>query len=692
MLICRDNYKKNDGVDIEKMMSFPNRLLLSLLALAFLSVFTVLLFIVVKCEASANQTIFYFLRITGYLSDTVVWLILLSSRFLTAYAVQPYFPWIKTIPKSSKTQAGIVFFLLAFSAFPLGNYFKEGSFFFKNWMWYFTIWMINLGIAGLLSLFLFLYRERILYRIYGWFRRFHVFITHPEISNGDYYFFMVLLAWTWISALLACFFVLGGVPHVQDDISQFFQARIFSIGRMFIETPAGWDFVKQTYILSDQGRVYSIYPPGYPLLLALGMIANAPQFVNPFISCINLILVFILARLWFSAYIARLSVLFLALSPFFIFMGSGFMNHPSCMMFLLLFFIFIQIGFNKTPLQHTSMDFIFSGFFLGLAFMTRPQTAAAFIPVLLVMVLYHFRAQIKKIFVITLLFSAGVLIPAAFFMVYNTHTTGSPFIMGYNKLFHGNPVGLGQRSWEDRPLVKDPANSVKHTPLRGFSNTLCNLNGMNYFLFGWPIPSLFFAFLLFFPGFIRDFTDYLCLFVCFCVAGIYFFFYYQDFCYGPRFFFETMPFWIFLSARGIEEIFAWVQQHHPGSYQKTGGLIYGFVTIFFLFAFCTVWIERIVVMSDNYWGTNNQIARWAKQCIPDREALVFIQREEDHMGMISLLDPRMDRGWIIARDFGLEENHKLISQYPGWPAYRISFDPYKAEQPPHLVLEKILQE
>ena len=365
------------------------------------------------------------------------------------------------------------------------------------------------------------------------------------------------------------------------------------------------------------------------------------------------------------------------------------MNHPTCLLFLLVSICFLQAGFDKISLQQSLLFYTASGFFMGMALITRPQTSVAFLPVLFILIFRHYQFLTKKIVVCSFFFLLGVIPPLIFLLTFNAQTTGSPWVMGYTQNFRGNPLGLGQHNWEGRRTGIEVTNTVYHTPLRGFSNFLCNMNGMNYFLFGWPIPSLFFAFLLFCPGLQRGYFEYLCILLILLVGGVYFFFYYQDFCYGPRFFFETMPFWIFLTARGIEESLAWFERFQPSLSEKITALMYGFVILFFICAFCTTWIERIFVMSDNYWGTNGKLVYWTQQRIHEKNALIFVDSFENLAGLYSFQDPRLDRGWVIAKDSGLEENRKLMKIYPGWPAYLIHLDTSTSNATQDLLLDRI---
>ncbi|MBD3267974.1 hypothetical protein GF373_15010 [bacterium] len=651
------------------------KILLSALGLLVCCLFCLfLLFAATKGQVTWLYQIIPFLRNLGYQSDILVWFFLGMETVIALLVLKPWLGGLFHASRPTILSVVCLPILLLFSAFPLGNLFKEGTLFYKNWMWYFTFWVSNAWILAILTVYLLTYKSAWVNQLGTWFHPLHAFLRKPTLTKQDWLFLSLPVLFTLCGATAVCFFVLNGIPHVQDSIAQLFQARIFALGRFYADLPQPWDFFERVYLIPDNGRFYSIFPPGHALILALGVLLKIPYLINPISSCLIVLLIFFLAKKLFSLYVARLSVIFLSLSPFFIFMGGGYMNHPTCLLFLLLFFhCFLNSLSNPRP--RTTIPWLLgAGFFFGMATLTRPQTAIVFIPIAFVWGWREIAPHYKRLILSCAVFCLGGLPTAAFLLTFNAHTTGSPFIMGYQKNFRGNPLGLGTQNWEGRKTGIDQDREVHHTPLRGFSNFLCNLNGMNYFLFGWPIPSLFFAFALFLPGLRRGFVERMFIWIILLVGGVYFFFFYQDFCFGPRFFFETLPLWLLLSARGIEEILAWGKKTYPHKIMKIQGWFYFLLCVFFLCAFATVWVERIVVMSDDYWGTSSTVLSLAEKQIPEEDALIFVHSEEAQMGLYSVLDPRFDRGWIIARHFGWETNQELIEKYPGWPIYFIWYN------------------
>jgi hypothetical protein len=87
----------------------------------------------------------------------------------------------------------------------------------------------------------------------------------------------VILASVFVLVFCSLFssFVFERVPHVNDEIAYLFQAKLFQSGRLYSPSPCGREFFDFPHIINN-GKWYSIYPPGFPLLLVFGLAFRAP--------------------------------------------------------------------------------------------------------------------------------------------------------------------------------------------------------------------------------------------------------------------------------------------------------------------------------------------------------------------------------------------------------------------------------
>ncbi len=667
------------------MMASPRTLYWIILVIQFLFMAALtVLFWISKSGPENHSPWMNHLRRVGYHSPLLVCLILAVVSGLTVYAVLP-------ARRGSKGGARPWGYLpaslgLLLSLIPWGNRWNHGSFFYENWMWHGAIGWVALCLSATALTMAARYPGAFLER---WGRRCDKMdraLYDPRLTWRDGWWIGVPALGAGLAAHAIFVYALGGIPHVQDSIAQLFQAKIFAQGLWAAPAPADPRFFERLYLVVERGIWYAIYPPGHALLLALGVLAGMADWVNPLVTAAIVPLYFGLAWRFATPFTARLGCVLISLSPFFVMMGSEYMNHPPCLLFLLLAMAGLFAPGERTALQYSALLGLLSGLAAGFAYLIRPLTALAVWSVAAAGYLIRWRRQPRRIALTGMMMAAGIAPPLAFYLAYNAHTTGSAWVPGYVHYFGANPMGFGDKPWGPRPLGPPVPSGVRHTPMRGLANTISNLNGMNSYLFGWPAPSLTLAFLLFIPGFKRTRVDWFCVAVIGMIAGVYFFYFYQDYCFGPRFFYETIPCWVFLTARGIEEI-------HRG--WGTGGgwarpRIQAFVYVFLLVNFVaagTTWVERWRDLNDDYWGTRDEAAAALRNGVKEKNAVIFVEDGEEYAAVFSFLDPLLNRGWIVALDWGREENAKLLENYPEWPVYILRL----IEKEPGMKLQTVLE-
>ncbi len=123
-------------------------------------------------------------------------------------------------------------------------------------------------------------------------------------------------------------FVFEKIPHVSDSISYYFMAKTFASGALYLPESRFPEFETYHFFINNDGKFYGTFPPGWPALLALGMLAKAPHLVCPLLSGSLALVSVKIMRLLFSEAAARLTPMVFLISPFFLFQGSEFMSHP----------------------------------------------------------------------------------------------------------------------------------------------------------------------------------------------------------------------------------------------------------------------------------------------------------------------------------------------------------------------------
>lgn len=332
------------------------------------------------------------------------------------------------------------------------------------------------------------------------------------------------------------------IPHVNDEIGYLFQAKIFALGKLSVPTPCGGDAFSFTHIINN-GRWYSQYPPGFPLLLVLGLLAGAPWLVNPLLAAASIGVFYLLGKEVYGEAEGRLAAVLGTLSIWFLMTSSTMLSHTASMLFFAVFLLFLFRSF-KTP---SALNGAAAGLGLGLAFLIRPYNVAA---VCLPLVLYWAflfvkrpRPRLKNL----LSFAAVLLLAVAALMVYNQLTNGHPLKMGYVvKYGAGHGIGFGRPGYT----------GVPHTPGRGLYLIGKNFGAINQYLFGWPLTSLLFLIPFVIPlkqDRAKTAADLLIVSGFLSLSAGLFFYWGTSLLIGARMFFESLPLLLLMTARGIRK-------------------------------------------------------------------------------------------------------------------------------------------
>lgn len=159
---------------------------------------------------------------------------------------------------------------------------------------------------------------------------------------------------------------LGGIPHVQDEQGYLLQARIFAEGARTAPPLPGHAWMSMEF-QEMEPRWYSIFPPGWPLVLALGVAAGAPWLVNPLLASTLPWLCWAAFRRPLGGEVARLTAILVALSPGVLMLGGSWMSHTLTLACALAALAGAQAGVGGALL---------AGLATGLLAATRPWDAA----------------------------------------------------------------------------------------------------------------------------------------------------------------------------------------------------------------------------------------------------------------------------------------------------------------------------
>ncbi|MEX0785890.1 MAG: glycosyltransferase family 39 protein, partial [Dehalococcoidia bacterium] len=342
--------------------------------------------------------------------------------------------------------------------------------------------------------------------------------------------------------LLYLLYVVGEhVPHVPDSVLYTWQAKTFASFHITAPAPPVQEsfsiFHPAMQVVVD-GRWFPQYPFGHAAFLAIGQLFGAIWLIPPLLGAASIALIYCVGKRVYSLEVGMIAAVLLLFSPFFLMTASNFMSHNTGM-FVILAMLFLY----TMPAKRRWIPMFFSGVFLGLLLNIRPLTGAAFVPMMALFVgfeLLRAGPDRKKVFREDLAMAAGALLLFIMYFLYNQATTGS---------FTETPYA-SQGTFSDDFF----GFSGRHSLSAGMQNDQELLSLMLLVANGWPIAiGLIVAVLPFILG-TRHRWDYFLALSFLVIAASPILYRSSAVMHGPRFWFETMPFVILLTARGFQHL------------------------------------------------------------------------------------------------------------------------------------------
>jgi hypothetical protein len=360
------------------------------------------------------------------------------------------------------------------------------------------------------------------------------------------------LAAIWLTVLCATLAILSYQrhPHVTDEVAYLLQARMLASGRLSLPAPPVPDAFG-FYLMEFRGdRWYSVMPPGWPAMLAVGVRLGIPWLVNPILAGVNVLLAYLFVQEIYDRGLARMVVLLLCASPWFIFMGMNFMSHT----FTLTCALVAAVGVARARRTGLAVWAALAGAMVGIGSIIRPLDG------LIVGVLVGLWAigiggrrlnapSVAALALSTLLFAAAVL-------PYNKALTGSPLLLPLNAYFDehfgpgSNDYGFGPNRGLGWPLDPNPG----HSPVDGLINADLNSFSLNAELFGWSTGSLLLAAVAVFAGQRRKSDVWMMAVIAAVFVALFFYYYSGGPDFGPRYWYLMIIPCVALTARGMQEL------------------------------------------------------------------------------------------------------------------------------------------
>jgi hypothetical protein len=347
---------------------------------------------------------------------------------------------------------------------------------------------------------------------------------------------------------------LNDVPHVQDEQTYWLQARTMALGRIFtpVELPRA---AFNTWFVDDRWARFGIFPPGWPAVLALGVLVHAPFWVNPVLHGLSTALVSAAGNRLGGSRLQIVSAVLYGFSPQALLLAASLMSHSLVAFAASVVLLACVEGLCGTC---TTALAAWTGVALGIALLTRPLCAGALALEAAVVFAWSWRRRgaTRGLFVAACL---PVVAALALLLSYNEALTGRATRFPQTAYFdeHAPPVDIP--TFHYHPGCNDlgfgPGHGCQEV-IRNATHTLQNaLSNTGDNLFAWCLlagggPLVFFAAARGLKA-LKSGRNLVLGLPVLLVVLLYALYWYGGTCYGARFYQAGLPFLIVLGALGL---------------------------------------------------------------------------------------------------------------------------------------------
>ncbi len=449
-------------------------------------------------------------------------------------------------------------------------------------------------------------------------------LVEPALPNGRWLGWVAAMAMTAVAAL-ASQLLFEASPHVADSAAQWFHARILAGGAMSAPLPPLADAFAQQYVIADIGanRWYSLYPPGHIASLAVGMRLGVPWLVNPVLCGVAVLVFDRVARQYLGEKAwATGATLALAVSPFVLFMSAEAMNHSSSLLATCALLCACW-RLHQTP-QAVGWWYA-AGAAVAWCGLVRPVTAVALALPLVGGALWRGRGT-PGILRCSLRLALPAVAGVSLLLFWHMGTTGDPWVSGYARFFAGAGPAVAETGWR--------------AALTRFAQTTDNAAAFNVWALGWPAPALLLAWVGARRPDATAFDRTLGLAVV-SLAAVHAPYFYQDLCFGPRFWFEATPAVALLAVAGLRHL---AGQWRPAVARWALPMMLA----------CALAVDGVLAVTvyarPDFWGPWSSAAAKAVQGPGFERTVVLVRDEAQWRGVAWRNDPWLRVGPVFVRE------------------------------------------
>ncbi|HEY3123118.1 MAG TPA: glycosyltransferase family 39 protein, partial [Thermoanaerobaculia bacterium] len=451
--------------------------------------------------------------------------------------------------------------------------------------------------------------------------------------------------------------ILEGLAHTPDEVSYLLQSKWLVANRLYQPASAIQEHLAVPFTYVRDGKWFSMYPIGWPLLLAIGEAAGLPQIVSPVLGAIYVLLVFLIGKELYGKLVGLAAALLAALSPMAVLMSASYLSHSPAALTIALFLWLFLVARRRRSLSLFGL----SGASLGYAFGIRPVTAVAIaVPFALLIVWELVRSSERPLLLRSnAAFAVGFVIGALPVLIANHLITGSALSFAYS---YGAGISFSLKNLPIGLMYLDATTASVLPAIFGWGWGI---------LSGWLVLSLTLAFacvpfLIRRPGRFEVLLGamFLVLPLSFLAWGFH-----GLHGYGPRFYFEAFLGIYLLTARGFFLLGGIDSERGGGGFRWGRGVALLSVGLLLLLVLSTaLTLPSRMRLYRGYNGVSSALEAAISREKIHRALILFPDDSWFPWGAASNLLPA-DLHGDLAFAVSRPDNSKLAAFYPDRPAY-----------------------
>ena len=468
------------------------------------------------------------------------------------------------------------------------------------------------------------------------------------------------------------------LPHIEDEMAYAWQAQVYADGQLTIRAPKYPSSFMVPFVVDYHGQRFAKYPPGWPVVLALGIRFGIRPWINPLLAGLVVWLTYRVGQKLIGSACGVLAAFLTASSPFFLLNAGSLLAHPwSLVLTLALALSWLDtfnvihhrtqaekndhsVGSTRDEDSHPLkwMTVLVAGLSLGLLALTRPLTALGVALAFFVhgLILFWRGDHSVRLRVLSIGLIAAVV--AALVFVWQFAVTGNLWFNPYTLWWKYDRVGFGPG------YGRMPGGHSLDYALLNLTNIL-HTGGRDLFAWG-KVSWLFLLSGLWAMS--KNYRAWLIIALPLGLVFVYLAYWFGSSLYGPRYYFEGLPGLTLTTAAGMLWLLDW-----SGRFKDTWHLSRSFAMLvlsvglvgYNLLSFLP---HRLKDMYSLYNISRSRLEPFqSEQAEALTPALVLVHIESswtDYGTLLELEDPWLTSPFIFAISRGKFINEELAALYP----------------------------